>query len=45
MKWPVDASHEKYVGMVYHPRDTWYHLRKTVLDSMWYVSKRLKGEK
>ena len=44
MKWPVDASHEKYVGMVYHPRDTWYHLRKTVLDSMWYISKRLKDE-
>lgn len=42
MKWPVDAKHERYIGMVYHPRDTWYHLRKTVLDSMWYVSKRLK---
>ena len=40
----ADASHEKYVGMVYHPRDTWYHLRKTVLDSMWYISKRLKDE-
>ena len=44
MKWPVDASHERYVSMVYHPRDTWYHLRKTVLDSMWYISKRLKDE-
>ncbi len=42
MKWPVDASHERYVSMVYHPRDTWYHLRKTVLDTMWYVSKSLK---
>ena len=42
MKWPVDASHDRYVSMVYHPRDTWYHLRKTVLDAMWYVSKRLK---
>ena len=42
MKWPVDAKHETYISMVYHPRDTWYHLRKTVLDSMWYILKRLK---
>ena len=42
MGWPVDTEHERYVSMVYHPRDTWYHLRKTVLDAMWYVSKRLK---
>lgn len=42
MKWPVDAKHEMYIGMVYHPRDTWYHLIKTVLDSKMYVSKRLK---
>ena len=42
MKWPVDAKHEKYVSMVYHPRDTWYHLTKTLTDAYYYLGKHLK---
>ena len=42
MKWPVDSKHMEYISMIFHPRDTFYHMKKTVLDIMWYVSLSLK---
>ena len=42
MKWPVDAAHEQYISMVYHPRDTWYHLKKDILDLGWFILTRIK---
>ncbi|MGN1045049.1 MAG: hypothetical protein ACI4Q9_03740, partial [Candidatus Methanomethylophilaceae archaeon] len=42
MRWPVDSKHMQYISMIYHPRDTLYHLTKTVKDMMWYVSLSLK---
>lgn len=41
MMWPVDAEHKTYISMVYHPRDTWFHIKKTVKDLMWYVHTKL----
>ena len=45
MKWGVDADHTIYVSMVYHPRDTWFHLKKTVIDLGWYAVSKVRGER
>lgn len=42
IRWPVDAAHRTYISMIYHPRDTWFHIKKTILDLMWYVSTRIR---
>ena len=45
MKWAVDADHTIYVSMVYHPRDTWFHLKKTIIDLGWYAVSKVRGER
>ncbi len=45
MKWAVDADHTIYVSMIYHPRDTWFHLKKTVIDLGWYAVTLVRGER
>ncbi|MBQ3735646.1 MAG: HAD-IA family hydrolase [Candidatus Methanomethylophilaceae archaeon] len=45
MKWGVDADHTIYVSMVYHPRDTWFHLKKTIIDLGWYAVSKVRGER
>ncbi len=34
MRWPVDPANTVYVSMVFHPRDSLYHMKKAVLDVM-----------
>ncbi len=45
MKWAVDADHTIYVSMIYHPRDTWFHMKKTVIDLGWYAVTLVRGER
>ena len=45
MKWAVDVDHTIYVSMIYHPRDTWFHLKKTVIDLGWYAVTLVRGER
>lgn len=45
MKWAVNADHTIYVSMIYHPHDTWFHLKKTVIDLGWYAVTLVRGER
>ncbi len=45
IKWAVNADHTEYVSMVYHPRDTFFHARRTINDLAWFIVARLRGER
>ena len=45
MKWAVDANHSSYISVIYHPRDTLFHAKRTILDLGWFFVSRLRGER
>ena len=45
MKWAVDADHSSYISVIYHPRDTLFHAKRTILDLGWFFVSRLRGER
>lgn len=41
MKWAVDMNHTRYVSVIFHPRDAWFHLLTMVKDILWFASTRI----